>query len=234
MPALRYVVAGLVVMIAGAVFWTIGAFEGRKLAAERQFLTLRYEAPLEEYDALERAARYAPGVRAVAAWRTELHMRRAESQYWLGQYSALTAPDNGDGDAAGLRGLRDSRLLMLAANAAYRQTAPNIGSSPATPERLDQIAGLYVEALKTDPLLVDAAYNYELMIRLRDTLARTRAAAPRGRATAAVAPASVHGVPGARPSDADLSDLKIIIPRRPDERQQKPDAGRGGARVRKG
>jgi hypothetical protein len=234
MLALRHAVAALVVIVAGAILWTIGAFQGRKLAAEREFLTMRYEAPLEEYDALERAARYVPGLRAVAAWRAELHARRAESQYWLGRYSALTAPGNGDGDAGGVRGLRNPGLLMLAANAAYRQTALDIERSPAAAERLDEIAGLYLDALKTDPTLVDGAYNYELMIRLRETLARRRDAVPRGRSTAAAAAASVHGMPGAAPSDAGVSDLKIIIPQRPDERQQKPDAGRGGARVRKG
>lgn len=235
MRALRHIVPAVLAIAAGAALWGGGDLERRGLAARQELLLMRYELPLDTYDAVERATRFVPSVGAVARWRRELRTRRAESQYWLADYAGLTTSERGDAGA----GARDPALIMIVANAAYRQVAADL-TDPAAPERLEQIAGLYLDVLETDPALVDAAYNYEFVLRARDSLAQGPTAKPRGRAQAATAdpqpsPAgSVHGVPGVAPPDADMGNFKIIVPQGPDDRQQQPDAGVGGAKVRKG
>jgi hypothetical protein len=230
MPASRHIVPALLLLVAGAALWIAGYLEQRTIDARRQFLMLRRDTPLAQYDAVERAGRFVPNVAAAGRWRAGLRAHRAEAQYWLGDYDALTA-----GGAEGSRD-NDPVRLMLSANAAYRQTAEDL-PGPAAIERLESIAAQYLDVLERDPTLVDAAYNYEFVVRTRGTIARGRAGNRRGQPSAApnAAPGStVHGAPGVPPSDPDTGDFKIIVPQRPEERRQQPDAGLSGAKVRKG
>jgi hypothetical protein len=45
---------------------------------------------------------------------------------------------------------------------------------------------------------------------------------------------TVHGDPGAPPPNTDMSQFKMHIPIRPEERQGGSDAGQGKQKVRKG
>ena len=45
---------------------------------------------------------------------------------------------------------------------------------------------------------------------------------------------TLHGFPGAPPKGTDMSQFKIVIPKRGEERKDNPEAGKGGAKVRKG
>jgi len=45
---------------------------------------------------------------------------------------------------------------------------------------------------------------------------------------------TIHGGVGEVPVDADAKKFKMIVPMRPDERQEAEKAGKGGTRVRKG
>ena len=45
---------------------------------------------------------------------------------------------------------------------------------------------------------------------------------------------TLHGAEGASPASTDMGDFKVIIPQNPQERQQRPESGAGGAKVRKG
>ena len=115
--------------------------------------------------------------------------------------------------------------------------------------RLDGAMKTYTELLKRDPDNVDAAYNFELMVRLRDAASKAKPAAPSKREDPAralqkptgVAMAgdlpegrTVHGEPGAPPPNTDMTQFKMHIPVRPDERQGGSDAGQGQKKIRKG
>jgi hypothetical protein len=236
MRLLRYTLLAVGVMAVGGALWTSGRVQSRDVSARRAFLTMQYAPPLEAYDALERSTRFVPEVGRMARWRAALRTERAASYYWLGRYPELT----GSGQSAADRSAaatRDPRHLLLVANAAYRQAAGEL-TEQTPPDRLDGIARLYLDALEGDAELVDAAYNYEFVVRLRNQLTRDRAARRRpGQSAAgdgrAVTP-SLHGAPGASPPDADLKEFKVIVPQRPEERSQQPEAGVGGGRVRKG
>ena len=97
-----------------------------------------------------------------------------------------------------------------------------------------------------DALRADASYNYELAVRLRDTLARSRTTPAKieaGRNAQRLASdvtrdlpsgPTLHGYPGAPPKGTDMSQFKIVIPKRGEERKDNPEAGKGGAKIRKG
>jgi hypothetical protein len=224
MRVVRNVAGAVVVIGIGAGLWVAGEVQSRHTAARRAFLTMRYSAPIEEDDAIEPAARFFP-----AAWRAALRTRRAESQYWLQQYSLVGRPIDQErhDDAAAFAAAH----LMLIANAAYRE-----GAEAFDEARLDGVARLYLDVLERDPERIDAAYNYEFVIRRRNALARDRAAKRRSNVAAPGprAGSTLHGAPGAAPGQTDMGDFKIIVPQRPEERRAQPDAGAGAAKVRKG
>jgi hypothetical protein len=226
MRVVRNVVGAVVVIGIGAGLWAAGQLQSRHASARRAFLMMRYATPIEEYDAVGPAARFLP-----ATWRADLQTRRAESQYWLQQYSLLARPSDHDrSDDADVPGTH----LMVIANAAYREIAGKLHEE--TPiERLEGVARLYLDVLERDPERIDAAYNYEFVIRRRDALTRDRAAKRRPAApTGPQAESTLHGTPGAAPAQTNMGDFKIIVPQRPEERRAQPDAGSGAAKVRKG
>jgi hypothetical protein len=221
-------VAGAVLVIGiGAGLWAAGQIQTRHATTRRAFLMMRYAAPAEENAAIGRARRFLP-----ARWRDDLRTRQAESHYWLAQYGLLARATDAERSATNTP---DAVYLMLVANAAYREVAGALTEeTPA--ERLDDIAGLYLDVLEHDPGRIDAAYNYEYVVRRKNTLLRDRAVRRRGAATAATPPpgATLHGRPGAPPPQTDMGDFKIIVPQRPEERRRQPDAGAGAGRGRKG
>jgi hypothetical protein len=236
MRLLRRVLLAVAVMAVGLALWLGGRVQSRGVTAQRSFLTMQYAPPIDQYDALERSTRFVPEIGGVAGWRAGLRAQRAASLYWLGRYPELTAPrepvSGARGEATGNPG-----HLLLIANAAYRQAAGDLNEQ-TPPERFDSIARMYLDALEGDAELVDAAYNYEFVVRRRNQLARERTARRRPRPAdaddgRAVMP-SLHGSPGAAPPDADLKEFKVIVPQRPEERSQQPEAGVSGGKVRKG
>jgi hypothetical protein len=224
MRVVRNVVGAVVVIGIGAGLWAAGQLQSRHATARRAFLMMRYAAPIEEYDAVEPAARFLP-----ATWRADLQTRRAESQYWLHQYSLLARPsDHERGDDADVAG---AAHLMVIANAAYREIAGTLNE-----DRLEGVARLYLDVLERHPERIDAAYNYEFIIRRRNALTRDPAAKRRPNAPLAGprAESTLHGTPGAAPAQTNMGDFKIIVPQRPEERRAQPDAGSGAAKARKG
>jgi hypothetical protein len=187
---------------------------------------MRYAAPADEWTGRSRL--FFP-----ASWRADLLTRQAESQYWQQQYELLARTVDGERSATHQAG---ASYLMLVANATYRQVTGAL--TDETPvERLDRIARLYLDVLEQDPNRIDAAYNYEFVLRRKNGLLRDRAARRRSGAAPGAAPqdgTALHGTPGATPPRADVDDFKIIVPQRPDERRQQPDAGAGAGKVRKG
>src|SRR5260221_383086 len=45
---------------------------------------------------------------------------------------------------------------------------------------------------------------------------------------------TLHGKPGGPPPQVNMNQFKIVIPKRGEERNDAPDAGKGGTKVRKG
>jgi hypothetical protein len=45
---------------------------------------------------------------------------------------------------------------------------------------------------------------------------------------------TLHGKPGGPPPAVNMNQFKIVIPKRGEERNDAPDAGKGGTKIRKG
>jgi hypothetical protein len=164
----------------------------------------------------------------------------ATVSYWLARYTSLTDLT----DAANGPGPSDPQLLLLAANAAYRTSAPQSKDTKAVVARLDSVVQVYADVLRKAPNLSDAAYNYEFVVKLRDTVAK---GPQRGARTAKKEPVTppdesvdlpigptIHGRPGGPPEGESMGDFKTVTPMRYDEREEQMDPGRGKKLQRKG
>jgi hypothetical protein len=226
MSVLPKVGSAAVVIAIGAGLWAVGQFQGRHAATRRAFLMMRYGAAADEYEASGPGRQFWP-----ARWRDDLRTREAASRYWLRQYDRLGSSQQ-QPSATG----PSASYLMLVANAGYREVAGAL--TDATPiERFDGIARLYLDVLQHDANLIDAAYNYEFVIRRKNAVLRERAARRRTGAQGRAGPepaTSLHGSAGAAPPEPDTDDFKILVPQRPEERRRQPEAGAGGGKARKG
>jgi hypothetical protein len=140
---------------------------------------------------------------------------RPIAEYWRGNYQAVPA----DADP------------LLAANAAYRAALAPGGPAPAVITRLDGVIKQYAEVVRNDPANEEAAYNYEFAVRYRAAVAARGTAVPPVTGDTGATP---HGLIGGPPAGRDQRQFKMMVPMRPDERQEAEEAGRAGRRVRKG
>jgi len=221
----------IVLAIAGAVSWTLGR-STRDLANLRQEVaTLQFAPASDRAGELDQRTWYfgLPDPRTPS--RAETRRDLATSNYWLGRYDRLSRGGSQNGQASAA----DGQEMLLASNAAYRATQMETVDRPAMLQHLEGVIKAYGEVLKADPDSVDAAYNYEFVVRTRNTL--TRPPAPGAKLAAAEAtpqPPSMHGRVGAPPKSVNMATFRVIIPKRSEERQENPEASKGGAKTRKG
>jgi hypothetical protein len=233
-------VIAVLLALAGAGSWTMGQTEQRLAEVHKQLATLQFVAAGTGSTEVEQALGFEqrlPIVGQEAA--TDVRDVRATSAYWRSDYPSI-APQK---DAGGIVTDTNPTVVFLAANAAFRASQSN--------DRLDSLRKLdaavksYADVLKNSPGHLDAAYNYEYAVRLREALAHPKPSAKM--AAVAAKPAAVdessadlpagptlHGRPGGPPPAANMSQFKIVIPKRGEERKDAPDAGKGGAKIRKG
>jgi hypothetical protein len=165
----------------------------------------------------------------------------ATVSYWMARYTSLTDLTS----AANGPAPTDGETLLLAANAAYRTSAPQSADKKGAVQRLDSVIQAYADVMRRDPSLSDAAYNYEYVARLRDQLAK--AANAKNAKDAKKGPAeppdvsvdlptgpTIHGRPGGPPEGTPMSDFKTVTPMRYDEREEQMDPGLGKKIQRKG
>jgi hypothetical protein len=229
----RYFVPAAILLIVGFVIWRMGRIEQRATDASKQFLTLVFDGPAGDYDALERDLRYLRVVPPIGAIDSAIRDQRATSRYWRGSYDELVPKS----DPAGGGAASNPALMLIAANGAYR-VAGSGQNDPNAVQRLEGVITQYSDVLRRGPWQYDAAYNYEFLARRRNALIHARSQKPgaRGRQVAAAPtpPHTLHGRPGDVPPGADMNEFKVIVPQRSDERREQPEAGKGGTKARKG
>ncbi len=230
-------VVALLLALAGAGFWLAGQTETRLADAHKQLATLQYNEAAAASDEVEQRLGLERRV-PVLGPQADVDVRdlRAEAKYWRADYASL-APQR---DAAGSLTEPNPALQLVSANAAFRAGQASTDRLDAV-RRLDTVVKTYADVLRSSAGQADAAYNYELAVRVRDALAHPRGA-PK---TAAKAPPvaeesdlpagpTLHGKPGGPPPTVNMNQFKIVIPKRGEERNDAPDAGKGGTKVRKG
>jgi hypothetical protein len=238
---MRSAVAGLILAVllfaAGSISLSESQHARDLAAAQERLATLQYAdedetaGPGTLVDRLPPPLGLEPGTEARHA---------ATVSYWLARYTPLTElTDAGKGPAP-----TDPALLFLAANAAFRTSAPDSRDVKAVVSRLDGVVQAYADVLRHEPDLSDAAYNYEYVVKLRDRIAKGPQRGGRGLRPAPEAepdfavdlPAgpTIHGRPGGPPEGEEMSDFKTVTPMRYDEREEQMDPGRGQKLRRKG
>ena len=210
-----YVLVAALLAGAGLLLMRGSELEARLAAAERDLVTLRYA------EAGERSAEPPPSWAAV--WpggekaADDSATLSATSQYWQGEYDEVAA---------------NPGARLLAANAAYRALRREGGDWKTVVSRLDGVVKSYAEVLREEPDNAEAAFNFEFATRLRATIAaRRQNLSPQDPLASG---ATIHGGVGAVPVDAEARKFKMIVPMRPDERQEAEKAGKGASKVRKG
>ena len=68
----------------------------------------------------------------------------------------------------------------------------------------------------------------------RDVLAKAKSPAGVSKMASADGLPTVHGRPGGPPKGVSMSNFKIMVPKRGDEREESQDAGKGSLKIRKG
>jgi len=155
----------------------------------------------------------------------EVRLQRASANYWQGNYAALAAQPASTGAAPE----EDPALLFLSANAAYRNAVKQNRTAQTLARSLDEVLKGYAAVLKENPASDDAAYNYEYVVRLRTALT-----AGRGGTVPAPRQTNMQGEQGEPPKGSRQSDFNVIVPLRPEERQEQMDPGAGAEFKRKG
>jgi hypothetical protein len=235
-------VLAVVLFAAGALSWSEAAATRRVAQSHLRLATLHYDAEEDATDRPNPLLERLPGMGSLA---DDIDQHKANVEYWLAHYQSLVDPSGATGAAPAIDG---PTLRLVAANAQFRASAARTADPKAAVERLDGVIQAYAEVLRRDPSLSDAAYNYEYVARLRDTIAREKPAAraARDKKLASVAPKTeevpvdlpagptIHGLPGGPPEGVPMSDFKTLSPMRYDEREEQMEPGRGKAIRRKG
>lgn len=238
---MKNVAAGIIVALAlfavGAACWSEAQVTRRVAEAHRRLATLHYDAD----DNIGNAGRLwnrLPWAEGSSA--DEVRRHRATVSYWRSRYDSLTDLTL----ATGAQFLTDPQTLFVAANASWRAVPPPTTDRKATVDRLDAVIQAYANVLRRDPTVADAAFNYEFVSKVRDTLAKAAPAKgavkdkkvekPENVSVDLPSGPTVHGRPGGPPEGTDMSDFKTIAPMRYDEREEQMDPGRGKEIKRKG
>lgn len=223
----------LLFFILAAVAWTEAGLSGQMADAHERLSTLRYDSA-----AVDRPSS-ALGRLSLSGLLTDADRHNVDVQYWRKQYGQLVPMTT----ATGNERIKDARRLFVAANAAFRQSQPDKGAPKDVITKLDGVLLAYADVLRADPTFADAAFNYEYVARMRDTLsrgkplpqappipedddARRNIELPNG--------PTPHGAPGESPSKDETMKVKVITPLRSEEREDAQQAGSGTKPKRKG
>src|SRR5882672_4688334 len=207
-----FVIAALLAL-AGAAFWMAGQTERRLAEVHSQLAVLRYADAMNEDEDVE----------------ASLGMARRLPR--VGEALA-----NEVRDERGIITETDPQLLLVGANAEFR-ASQHAADRAETLRRLDRVVKTYGDVLRTQSS-PDVSYNYEYTVRLRENLSRGRQAplkssdtrlaqktASEAASDLPVGP-TLHGYPGGPPKGTDMSQFKIVIPKRGEERKDNPEAGK--------
>ena len=205
-----------------ALAWLCHAEAGfaRRLAdAQEHLATLRYQedVALGEEPAPVRV------LLPAASLATEARRHQARQAYWRAAYQQLMP-------ASDKARATDPQIVLIGANAAFRAALSDAAGKLPLTERLDPVVQAYAEVLRADPGNVDAAYNYEYVVRFRDASAKqpavklgkiphAEASPPTGSLDLPSGP-TVHGWPGSPPPTGQMEKFKTVVPMRSDERKE--------------
>lgn len=225
------IVIALVLLAAGEAFRRASLIEDRLADGQQRLTTQTASVTPASYADLEETLAFAARIPVVGeALRADLREQRALAAYWNGDYASVVTRPAAPAAAEDEEEPQDPDLMFLAANASFRNTLQVRRDRAGLLRGLDEALRLYADVLKAQPGHAGAAYNYEYVGRLRTAIGRgqrTDQMAPDG-------PPQMHGEEGDPPQGTKPPDFNVIVPMRPDERQEQFEAGEGGVTRRRG
>ena len=214
----------LLLFVSARAFSRAAEIEDSLATAQEQLTTLRAGATLDRYDEVERSLAVAARLPVVGdALLADVREQRAAAMYWRADYAALIAEQSDEDEDA------EPLVMYIATNARYRDLLVRQPEEAVLIRGLDDLLTRYQDLLTVQPGHVDAAYNFEFVARLRDAVARGRAIETMVESTP-----NMHGEEGEPPEGTKTPDFNVIVPMRPEERQDQFDAGVGGVERRQG
>jgi hypothetical protein len=240
---MRSAVAGLLValvlFVAGAACWSEARLARSVAHAHQRLATLN----LDEADSIDAAMTAV----SLLPWPTlslseDVRRHRATVAYWRSEYRQLASASPSSGRNAG-GSPADPEVMFVAANAAFRASLSDPSDRAATIDRLDRVIQAYADVLRAQPGYADASYNYEYVVKFRDTFAKkpsTRITKEQRRVDGEldmsvdlpIGP-TVHGRPGGPPQDVQMQQFKTVTPMKFEEREEL-EPGRGIKQKRRG
>ena len=223
--AFQHLITALILGGIAAAVAAAGRLDRRVARAEQQIATFAFDDAAAAYGELERSL----DVAGTVPWlfggtRADVESRRAALRYWRGDYAGLLADYT---DAASPDATGNLSLQFILANAAARAALDPDADREQVLRALDGAIDVYLGVLQESPGHLDAAYNYEYLLRLRaDIASGAEIPAPRR---------SQHGREGEAPEDGELEEIEIYVPVQRDvdpEMDESPTLG-AGERIRR-
>lgn len=241
----RLLVAVILFALAGLA-WREAALARRVASAHTRLATLHFDAEDGIAESESPLSRLAVPMMSLD---DEIREHRAHSGYWRARADhsadaapAVPLPGSRGGNKSEASDAGDPEVMFVATNIAFRAATRQTTDRPRTVERLDTVIQAYGEVLRAAPANVDAAYNYEYAVRMRDIIARAKNTAVKGRkpiddelgGSVDLPPGpTIHGRPGGPPPEIPGDQFRTIAPM-PYEEREESDPGRGPSPQRKG
>jgi hypothetical protein len=211
--------------LVGGVCLAASMLDREMAHAQQHVVSGDYDEPQAILDTTERYFEYASRLPWIGNGPVnDVRARKAALRYWQRQYGTVV-PEIAD--PVGNVASDNIELQLVVANAMYRIGQAEGGDRQTTLGALNAAINGYLTVLKNAPRQEDAAYNYELLVRLRDDIAKGRRK---------VQPPDVSG-PNGQPGGPLLKgkdDFKIYIPLQSDEIEKGATSGKAAPIKRKG
>ena len=224
-----YLLSAVALALVGGALLASGYLDRDLAAAQERVVAQKYDDVEPVYERAEKYYDYAshiPGVGDGPA--NDIRAKHATLHYWQKDYAAVIPQQT---DPVGSVPADNSDLQLVVANAVYRIAQSRMKDKETTLAGLDQGILSYVTVLKNSPKNEDAAFNFELLVRLRDELDKGK----RKPGPAEMVLKGPDGAAGAPPQiESSMSDFKIYIPLESQERQDQGVAGKAAPGKRKG
>ena len=224
-----YLLSAIALALLGGAMLVASGLDRDVATAQEHVVAQKYDDVEPAFEKAEKYYDYAshiPGVGAGPA--NDIRTKHATLHYWQKDFAAVIPQQT---DAVGSVPADNPDLQLIVANAVYRTAQSKMKDKETTMAGLDQGILSYVTVLKNSPRNEDAAFNFELLVRLRDELDKGK----RKPGPAEMVMKGPDGAAGAPPTiDSSMSDFKIYIPLESQERQDQGVAGKAAAGKRKG
>ena len=163
-----YLILAVVLVLAGWALLVAAGLDRDLATAQEHVAAQKYDDVEPTYETAEKYYDYAshvPGIGDGPA--NDIRTRHATLHYWQKDYAAVIPQQN---DPVGSVRQDNPDLQLVVANAVYRTNQSKMKDKESTIAALDQSILTYVTVLKNAPRNEDAAFNFELLVRLRDEI----------------------------------------------------------------